>query len=238
MPGRPRPAILVTSPGTSMDSACMRAFPGALGPDAFMNETRGQNVQISEVRLVSDAAQGVHEARRQLFERHHQAAFEVALRITGHREDALDVVQDGFIKAFDGLQGFQREAGFKTWLLRIVTNRALDLLRSRRVRRATSLDGRDGEEGGVPLAAQDASARPGVELERRELGERVARAVAALPAEQAAVFALFSRGEMTYGQIAEVLGIPIGTVMSRLFHARARLKEALADLDPGPRPAR
>jgi len=190
-------------------------------------------VDTSEMRVVDAATAGDREARRMLFERYRTSAYEVAYRITGRMEDALDVVQDSFIHAFEKLGHFQRQAGFKTWLLRIVTNRALDLLRSRKVRLAVPLEG-SGENGPEPVVAAetDGSYRPELGLERQELAERLREALEALPPEQRAVFSLYATGEMTYGQIAEVLGIPIGTVMSRLFHARRRLRELLPDLAP------
>jgi len=189
------------------------------------------NVDSSELRLVESAAAGDREARRGLFELHRDVAYRVALRITGRNEDAMDVVQESFIKAFDGLAGFQRDAGFRTWLLRIVSNRSLDLLRARRVRLARSIEsGSDDDRGGFELPAAEDSVSAG--LERSELAERLKRAVDSLPADQRSVFAMYSSGDMTYGEIAEALGIPIGTVMSRLYHARRRLHEVLADLAP------
>jgi RNA polymerase sigma-70 factor (ECF subfamily) len=196
-----------------------------------VNSVKSPNVNNSEMRLVELAAQGEREARRELFERHRDAAYRVALRVTGRPEDALDVVQDSFIKAFERLGDFQQAAGFKTWLLRIVTNRALDLLRARKVRLAVPLDGGDDEPRFEPAAA-DENQRPGARLEQHELAERLQQAVESLPPEQRAVFALYATGEMTYGQIAEAVGIPIGTVMSRLHHARRRLHKLLEDLAP------
>jgi RNA polymerase sigma-70 factor (ECF subfamily) len=191
------------------------------------------NVNALEVHLVDAASAGDRDARRELFERYREPAYQVAYRITGRLEDALDVVQDSFINAFEKLGRFQREAGFKTWLLRIVTNRALDLLRARKVRLAVSLDGNNDHGAAETLAyaadnrADDVRQR----LEQQELGERLRRAVESLPPGQRAVFALYATGDMTYGQIAEAVGIPVGTVMSRLFHARRRLREALPDLE-------
>ncbi len=196
-----------------------------------MNRLSGLNVKGPEVCLVERAAAGDREARRELFERFREAAYGVALRITGRSEDALDVVQDSFIRAFERLGDFQQEAGFQTWLLRIVSNRALDILRARKVRLAIPLDGGDDEPRYEP-ATDDGAALPGDELERGELAGRLRRAIEALPPDQRAVFALYATGDMTYGQIAEALGIPIGTVMSRLYHARRRLHEMLPDLAP------
>jgi len=189
------------------------------------------SVESPENRLLESAARGDGEARRTLFERYREAAYRVALRVTGRNEDALDVVQDAFIKAFDSLGGFQREAAFKTWLLRIVTNRSLDLLRSRKVRLAVSLD-RDEEGDGPRIQPAGDSAAPGAGLERGELAERLRNAIDALPPDQRAVFAMYADGEATYGEIAEALGVPIGTVMSRLYHARRKLHEMLKDLAP------
>lgn len=187
------------------------------------------------------AAAGDRDARRELFERYREPAYRVAFRVTGRSEDALDVVQDSFIKAFEGLSSFQRESGFKTWFLRIVTNHALDFLRARKVRATVGL-ARAGEDGSAdPLVAfaeaedrrvDRAAAGVAAELERKELARRLADAVRALPPEQRAVFALYASGDLTYGQIAEIVGVPIGTVMSRLFHARRKLQEMLPDLAP------
>ncbi|HOO17246.1 MAG: sigma-70 family RNA polymerase sigma factor [Phycisphaerae bacterium] len=189
-------------------------------------------VDSEEFRLLDAAAAGDREARRQLFERHRDAAYQVAFRLTGRMEDALDVVQDSFITAFEKLGGFARASGFKTWLLRIATNRALDLLRSRRLRLGVSLEAVEGE-GGLPrMVALPLEERAVSSLEQQELGERIRQAVELLPPEQRAVFSLYAAGDMTYGQIADVLEVPIGTVMSRLFHARRRLHELLPDLVP------
>lgn len=183
-------------------------------------------------RLVSLAIAGDRDARRALFELHRESAYRVAYRVTRREADALDVVQDAFIKAFESLGDFQQGASFRTWLLRIVTNRALDLVRSRRVRLAVSLDGgRDEGEPGVEAPAPTAA--PDRRLSDHELATRLQRAIDELPAEQRAVFALFATGEMTYAEIAEVLTIPIGTVMSRLFHARRKLQTTLSDISPG-----
>jgi RNA polymerase sigma-70 factor (ECF subfamily) len=197
-----------------------------------LNSVPDPIVDSLEVQVVQRAADGDREARRELFERHRGSAFRVAARITGSRHDALDVVQDSFIRAFERLAEFQGDAAFGTWLLRIVTNRALDHLRSRKVRLAVPLEP---DDEGLPPALVDRpeADRPSERLERREQAERLERAIDALPPDQRAVFALYASGEMTYGQIAEIVDAPIGTVMSRLHHARRRLREALADLAPG-----
>lgn len=196
-----------------------------------MNSPAPSSVNPPDDRLIDRAISGDSSARQELFERFRDGAYRTALRITGRHEDALDVVQDAFIKAFERLADFQREAGFKTWLLRIVSNRALDLLRSRKVRRAAAFDTGDDEQRIDPPSnrVEDVA---GHGLEQRELAVRIASAVASLPEDQRSVFTLYASGELTYGEIAETLGIPIGTVMSRLFHARRKLHGLLGDLAP------
>lgn len=199
-----------------------------------MNNDPASSVQQLELRLVAQAADGDRAAQRELFERFRSAAYRAAVRITGREEDALDVVQDSFIKAFERLDQFRgsaaegRGSGFKTWLLRIVTNRALDLIRARRVRMAASLDADDDQPALEPAGQREAA--PGAAMEQAESAARVQAALDRLPPDQRAVIALYATGDMTYAQIAETLGIPIGTVMSRLYHARRRLQEWLPDL--------
>ncbi|TWT45480.1 ECF RNA polymerase sigma factor SigE [Phycisphaerae bacterium RAS1] len=193
----------------------------------------------NEAALIRSAAAGDGAARRELFVRHRDAAFRVALRISGSQQDALDVVQDAYIKAFESLDRFEGQSGFKTWLLRIVSNKALDLLRSRKVRLAVSIDG-GGDDDAPRIDPADAATLPSASddggvshsLEQRELAGRLQAAIDKLPPDQRNVFAMYATGEMTYGEIAEAVGIPIGTVMSRLYHARRRLHELLADLAP------
>lgn len=197
-----------------------------------MNNENPSHVDRLEIRLLELAAAGDRDARRELFDRYRTAAFRVAMRITGRNADALDVVQDSFIRAFERLGSFKGEAEFKTWLLRIVSNASLDLLRKRRVRMAVSLDRPRGEDDPAMAIADRGGPAPGEALEAGELNERLQAAIDGLPPDQKSVFSMFALQELTYGQIAEALGIPIGTVMSRLYHARRRLHERLADLAP------
>lgn len=199
-----------------------------------MNTPRGQPVEPVERSIVRRAAAGDRDARRTLFEEHRDAAYQVALRVTGRHDDALDVVQDAFIRAFERLGEFQAGSTFRTWLLRIVTNRGLDVLRARKVRVAVSLDagGSEDSEERVEPASREGNRAAGAAVEQAELSERLQRAIESLPPEQRAVFALFALDELTYGEIAECVGVPIGTVMSRIYHARRKLHEVLKDLAP------
>jgi RNA polymerase sigma-70 factor (ECF subfamily) len=198
-------------------------------PRKSVNSVADSPVQHPDSPLIAAAARGDNDARRQLFERYRDVAYRVAFRITRRDADALDVVQDAFIRAFDKLADFTGTASFKTWLLRIVSNRALDLLRARKVRIAAPLDGGSDEAAAPQLATPEEQTRPDRHLEASEQTARIRAAIEELPPAQRAVFALYATGDFTYGEIAETLDIAIGTVMSRLFHARKRLQAALRD---------
>src|SRR5215472_9417947 len=122
----------------------------------------------SDEQLLACHAAGHREALDELFRRYRQPAYRVAYRLLGHEADALDAVQEGFIKALTHLHGFQGRSSFKTWLLRVVSNAALDLGRQRSRRDAVSLDAAD--NGDAAASARLLSAdEAGKGLERADL---------------------------------------------------------------------
>jgi RNA polymerase sigma-70 factor (ECF subfamily) len=153
----------------------------------------------------------------------------VAYRLLGNESDALDAVQDGFIKALTNLDGFQGRSTLKTWLLRIVSNAALDLGRQRGRRENVFHSDSTKAPELEPLAAPE---NPGRELERSDLREILQKALSQLPAAQRQTFVLHVDGDLSYREVAEVLGISIGTVMSRLFYARQKLRSLLTERLP------
>lgn len=175
-------------------------------------------------QLLARWTDGDREALEELFRRYRSVAYRVAYRLLGHEADALDAVQDGFIKALTHLPDFQGRSTFKTWLLRVVTNAALDLGRQRGRRDGTReillLRQRDQHE---PCIWED----PGRQLERADLRRQIHRALALLPEAQRRTFVLHAEADLSYREVAEVLGISIGTVMSRLYYARQRLRAHL-----------
>jgi RNA polymerase sigma-70 factor (ECF subfamily) len=180
----------------------------------------------SDEQLLGRFAGGDRHALDELFRRYRLPAYRVAYRLLGHEADALDAVQEGFIKALTHLGGFQGRSSFKTWLLRVVSNAALDLGRQRGRRESLSLDasGLRDREGVQPLVADNA----GQGLERADLRQLLDQALAALPEAQRQTFVLHADAELSYREVAEVLGISIGTVMSRLYYARQKLRTFLA----------
>lgn len=185
-------------------------------------------VYMDEKDLLARARQGDRAAWQTLFGRHRDVAYRVAWRVIGNSEDALDAVQEGFIRAYRGLAGFAGTASFRTWLLRIVYRQAIDLRRKAAGRRAISID--QGERTLAPaLPDRRSDTDPAEPLARAELGVQLAKALEQLPAEQRQAFVLHADGQMTYARIATLQDVPIGTVMSRIYYARRRLREMLAD---------
>jgi RNA polymerase sigma-70 factor (ECF subfamily) len=180
----------------------------------------------SDEQLLARYAAGEREALDELFRRYRQPAYRVAYRLLGNEADALDAIQEGFVKALTHLAGFQGRSSFKTWLMRVVSNAALDLGRQRGRREFLSLETAAAVDGdGAPAAAP---ADPAEGLQRADLRRLLDQALAALPEAQRRTFVLHADGGLSYREVAEVLGISIGTVMSRLFYARQKLRAYLA----------
>lgn len=169
-------------------------------------------------------AGGERSALEELFRRYRVHAYRVAYRLLGNEADALDAVQEGFVKALTHLTGFQGRSSFKTWLLRVVYNAALDLGRQRGRREMLSLDAGSGEQSHAGLLVSDEA---GQGLEQADLRQTLDAALATLSDVQRQTFALHADAELTYREISEVMGTSIGTVMSRLYYARQKLRALL-----------
>jgi len=182
----------------------------------------------SDEQLLGRFAAGERQALEELFRRYRQPAYRVAYRLLGNEADALDAVQEGFVKALTHLQGFQGRSSFKTWLLRVVSNAALDLGRQRGRREALALDvvSHNGEPDSPRLLTPDEAGRG---LERADLRRLLDQALTALSEAQRQTFVLYAEAGLTYREIAEVMGTSIGTVMSRLYYARQKMRAALAE---------
>ena len=174
--------------------------------------------------LLKQARDGERTAREQLARRVGRSAYVFALQITGAPEVARDVAQDGVMKFFQHLDRFDSARPLDPWLYQIVRNQARDVMRRERVRRHESLDA--WLEQGHPEAA-DPSADPAAHAERHDLQRRIWRAISQLPEAHREIFVLRDHHDLSYREIAEVLGIPQGTVMSRLHAARRGLREML-----------
>jgi RNA polymerase sigma-70 factor (ECF subfamily) len=181
-------------------------------------------VSADDQRLITASLRGDAAAFGELVRRYQDRLYNTVYRLLGNAEDAQDVVQDAFLNAYQSLDSFKGDAQFFTWLYRIAVNTAISFKRKQRP--ALSLDGRNGQDSVEPPDTSDA-ARPGLALERREEERRVQQALNRLSPEHRAVLIMKEMEGLKYEAMAEVLGVPVGTVRSRLHRARTELRELL-----------
>ena len=185
----------------------------------------------ADLDCVRRARGGDHDAFRVLVERYQGRAYRQALRILKNEDAARDAVQEAFVKAYTSLGRFEERASFFTWLYRLVTNQCIDMRRREHAdRRVEWRDGDVLEEGVLPLAPEADALAPALPVDlaaRSELRERLASAIEKLPDATRETLLLREVDGLAYAEIAEVQGIPRGTVMSRLHYARRKLQELL-----------
>jgi len=178
--------------------------------------------------LVRAVLDGDSTAYRGLVERYQGRIYSVCYGMVRNREDARDLAQEAFVKAFKNLARFRFGASFYTWLCRIAMNVSIDHLRRQKVRRADVFDEAIASRNadGV-MSLQHHRNDPGKDLERKRLHAAILAAMDELPEEQKQVIVLREVEGMAYKEIAEVMDIPEGTVMSRLYYARKKLQKTL-----------
>lgn len=177
-----------------------------------------------EADLISRGQDGDQEALKEIFDRYRERVYRIAYGVVRHREDALDIVQEVFIKLFRSIKSFEGKSRFYTYLFRMTLNTAIDHSRKMKKALVSSID----EEGGyVPVDAVEN--RPDRIAARKELEKRINMAMDKLPRDQKAAIILREVEGLSYQEMAEAMECSIGTVMSRLHYARKKLQESLKD---------
>ena len=196
-------------------------------------EATPAQADVSELDLVKQCQAGDPEAFDQLVGRYRTRVFGMIYNMVHNEQDAWDLAQDSFLKAWKSIGRFRSQSSFYTWLYRIVTNVTIDWLRKKQVKGsgaefddAIQLKDIDPASRTVPKA----DALPHQRMEQREIRARIDDAIAQLSPEHRAVILMKETEDMQYHEIAEALGCSIGTVMSRLFYARKKLQNSLRDL--------
>lgn len=186
---------------------------------------------LTDAELVTRVLGGDKNAYRPLVERYQNRVHAMVYGMIRDPEEARDIVQNAFIKAYQNLATFRIESSFYTWLYRIAMNLAIDHCRMTKRRRTSSFEesigSRDDDGNLLELHHGDS---PQKALQRKETRERIFLAMEELTEEQREVVLLREVEGLSYKEIAEAMDIPEGTVMSRLFYARKRLQVALAAL--------
>jgi len=182
-----------------------------------------------EAKIIRAVLDGNANAFEDLVLEYQDRVYHIALKMTSSQEDAFDLSQETFLKAYRTLGSFRGESGFGSWLYRMCANLCIDFLRKRKRRgqeQILSLDETD--EGGRPRELPDLRYEPQRKLERKEQRVRVREGLRRLPEEQRLILILRDVEGLSYQEISETLSIELGTVKSRIYRARARLAALLA----------
>ena len=173
---------------------------------------------------------GDNDAFSLLVEKYQTKVYNLALRMSGNEDDAFDLAQESFVRAWRNLGGFQFESSFSTWLFRLTSNICLDFLRARKRRAAVSLTMTDDEDEETQLAVPDPGKTPEEAVIAAEDRALLTRALNELPADQRQILTLRAIDDLSYAEIAEILQLQEGTVKSRLSRARAALRNKLLQI--------
>ncbi len=193
-----------------------------------------QDRRIDDTMLIREAQRGNRAAFEELVRHYDQAVLRLALHLTGTEQDAQDVYQDAFLKAYKNIGNFRFECSFYTWIYRIVTNLCLDHLRKRNVRKEDAPVAKDASGGEYDLLDQvpdvRAGANPERDLLRRQLGARIAGALEKLTPRERMVFELKHYHGLKLRTVGEILKTTEETAKNTLFRATQKLRGALADM--------
>ena len=188
--------------------------------------------EVSEIELVTRCQRGEAEAFDELVTRYRTRIFGMIYNMVHNEQDAWDLAQDAFLKAWKSIGRFRGKSSFYTWIYRIVMNVTIDHMRKKHVRGGAEFDDAVQLKEIDPAAKTlpKADALPFERMERGELRLKIDNAIAQLTPEHRAVILMKETEDMQYHEIAEALECSIGTVMSRLFYARKRLQSLLKDV--------
>ena len=176
-----------------------------------------------ELTIIRRVQHGDTESFSLLVAAYEKNVFNVALQMTGNREDAQDMAQEAFLKAYNSLSSFRGDSKFSSWLYRIVSNVCLDFRRRQSRRPSASLTVEDDDGETLQLDIADESQSPETLLERKLTRDAVRRGLQELPEEQRQILLLREIEGLSYDEIAEAMDLEPGTVKSRIFRARKKL---------------
>ncbi len=183
----------------------------------------------AESELIAEAKAGNGDAFEELVNRYERRIYRLALRLVGNTQDAEDVLQETFLKAFEHLPDFREDSRFYTWIVRIAVNEGLMKLRKRKSDRSEPIEDAVDDQGQVmPREFRDWKPNPEQLLSQEEMERVLLDAAHKLPASLRTVFMLRDVEELSTGETAEALGLTPGAVKARLFRARFQLREELS----------
>lgn len=183
-----------------------------------------------EADHVRDARSGDPAAFDILVKRHQERVYMISYHMLRNHDDALDVVQDTFLRAWKALSRFDGKASFSSWITRIATNASIDVIRRRQSRPASDIDAQPLQPAAGSRTTPSQPAQPGAGIDLARMRARYDQALLTLSPEHRAVLVLKEVDELSYQEIADAVGCSMGTVMSRLFYARKKMRSELKDI--------
>ena len=184
-------------------------------------------VSVADRELVATAVRGVEGSFEELVRRYQRPISAYVYRMVGNYESALDLTQEIFIKVYSSLDRYRAEFKFSTWIYKIAHNAAVDHLRRTATREQSLVVGADGDQFDLPIESNRLS--PEQESEQRERRVEIETVVRALPANYRELIILRHSQDLSYEEIVEVTGLPLGTVKNRLFRAREMMRQQFVD---------
>lgn len=185
--------------------------------------------EASEKKIIEKVLGGDANAFEELVLRYEKTVYNLALRMVGDRDDASDMTQEAFIKAYGSLSSFRGDSKFSVWIYRITTNVCLDFLRSKSRKQQVSLTVSDDDDEDAQLDIPDPKADPEQQLIKKISMQSVEEGLKTLPDKQRQILVMRELGGMSYAEIGGALSLEEGTVKSRIFRARKRLCTFLLD---------
>jgi RNA polymerase sigma factor (sigma-70 family) len=183
--------------------------------------------RAEDMKLISQALSGNQPAYRTLLKKYHNQVFNVLFRMVHRREEVEDLTQEAFIKAFASLKNFNGEYAFSTWLLRIAQNNCIDNIRKKKLQTFSIDKPIESKDGEITFELPDTTYEPDKVLIANQRANMIEEAIKSLPPKYRMVITMRHSEEKNYQEIADELGVPIGTVKAHIFRAREMLNQAL-----------
>ncbi len=215
---------------TSLGMGSLLAMALGLGTLATVQSNADMAVE-KETKMIEAVLGGDGNAFRGLVEAYQSRIYNIIYGMVHNRDDAQELAQDTFIKAYKKLDTFKLGTKFYTWLCRIAVNTTIDFLRKHKNKQTLSFEEGIGVQDGASVSDLHYESNPEKAAMQAETKQKIINAVDSLPEDQKQILILKEIDGLSYKEIAEVLNIPQGTVMSRLYYARKRLQEILVDLE-------
>ncbi|MCB0262542.1 MAG: sigma-70 family RNA polymerase sigma factor [Calditrichia bacterium] len=186
--------------------------------------------KLEDQQLIQKARNGDQKAFEQLLNKYRNLVYHVMLRMVRNPQEAEDLCQEAFIKAFSALQSFNEEFAFSTWLMKIASNNCIDFLRKKKLRTYSIDEPVKYKDEQVQFELPDHDPTPERQIIDRERSKMIDDAIQALPPRYRQVIVLRHKEEKSYEEISELLQLPLGTVKARIFRAREMLNKNIRDI--------